>query len=221
VFTRTSADGEEGYPGALAARVAYLLSSNDDLAITYEATTSAPTIVNLTQHTYFDLSAGNAADVLSHELQIDAGSYLPVDDTMIPLGRPWSVAGTPFDFRSATAIGSRLRMHDEQLRRGQGYDHSWILEKPAPLARAAQVTEPQSGRSLEVWTTEPGLQFYSGNRLDGGVTAAGDRVLRQHAGFCLETQHFPDSPNQPAFPSTVLRPGETYRSTTVWRFGCA
>ena len=221
VFTRLSPDGEEGYPGALAARVAYVLSSTDDVTITYEATTSAPTIVNLTQHTYFDLSAGSAADVLAHELTIDAGSYLPVDDTMIPLGDASPVADTPFDFRAATSIGSRLQAADDQLRRGRGYDHSWVLDKPAPLARAARAADRASGRSVEVWTTEPGLQFYSGNLLDGSVAAAGGRVLRQHAGFCLETQHFPDSPNQPAFPSTVLRPGETYRSTTVWRCGCA
>ena len=221
VLTRNSPDGEEGYPGALDARVRYRVTADDELAIEYEATTTAPTIVNMTQHTYFDLSAGEARDVLAHELAIDADSYLPVDDTSIPLGAPAPVAGTPFDFRAATAIGDRLGQDDEQLRHGRGYDHSWLLDRRAPLSRAARVLEPASGRTLEVWTSEPALQFYSGNRLDGSITAAGGRVLQRHAGFCLETQHAPDSPNRPDFPSTVLRPSDTYRSTTVWRFGCA
>jgi aldose 1-epimerase len=219
VFTRTSVDGEEGYPGAVDVRVSYGVTAHE-VAIEYEATSTAATIMNMTQHTYFDLSGGAARDVLSHELTIDAGAYLPVDETLIPVGAPASVAGTPFDFRDAAAIGSRMAVDDTQLRRARGYDHTWVLDKPAAFSRAARVWEPTSGRSLEVWTTEPGLQFYAGNQLDGSITAAGRRVLRRHAGFCLEPHHFPDSPNRDDFPSAVLRPGETYRSRTVWRLGC-
>jgi aldose 1-epimerase len=218
VLTRTSVDGEEGYPGEVHARVTYTLTTDDDVTIEYEATTSAATVVNLTQHTYFDLSAGAAADVLSHQLTIDADSFVPVDETLIPAGAVAGVSDTPFDFRTATSIGARIGADHEQLKYGRGYDHTWVLRKPTAFSRAAFVREPASGRTLQVWTSEPGLQFYSGNQLDGSIIAAAGRVLRRHAGFCLETQHFPNSPNRPDFPSTVVRPAQTYRSRTVWRF---
>jgi aldose 1-epimerase len=218
-FSRTSADGEEGYPGTLDVGVSYELSLEDEVTIEYRATTTAPTIVNLTQHTYFDLSAGAAADVLGHELTLDANCYLPVDERLIPLGAEEAVAGTPFDFRQPTPIGSRITQADEQLRRGRGYDHSWVLNRRGPVSRAAVAVEPTSGRTLEVWTTEPAVQFYSGNQLDGSIIAAGDRVLHRHAGFCLETQHYPDSPNHPLFPPTTLHPAQTFASKTVWRLG--
>ena len=223
VFSRRSPDGEEGYPGDLQVRVSYELSrhdGHDDVSIAYSATTTAPTIVNLTQHSYFDLSSGRAHDVLGHELTIDASSYVPVDSGLIPLGTTAAVAGTPFDFRASTGIGTRIGHDDPQLARGRGYDHCWVLNGGGGLARAAHVAEPTSGRTLEVWTTEPGVQFYSGNLLDGRI-AAGGRALNRHTGFCLETQHMPDSPNIPVFPSTTLVPAAAYSSRTVWRLGCA
>ena len=217
-LSRQSGDGEEGYPGVLRARVIYDLTDTNELWIRYEATASKPTVVNLTQHTYFDLSAGEEPDVLGHELILDADTFLPVDDGLIPLGAAAAVADTPFDFRHRTTIGARIHEGDEQLRRGRGYDHNWIIKGAGHLRRAAMVVEPRSGRTLEVWSTEPGVQFYSGNRLTSAVTAHG-RPLSPHAGFCLETQHFPDSPNHPTFPTTVLRPSYTCASTTMWRFG--
>ena len=228
-FTRTSPAGEEGYPGALAVSVTYTLTDANTLAFDYEATTDAPTIVNLTQHTYFNLAgqrerAGDGpaplATILDHVLQIAADRYTPVDATLIPTGELAPVEGTPFDFREGTPIGARIGADHEQLRRGRGYDHNWVLTRAGDgLAPAARLVEPTSGRTLEVATTEPGIQFYSGNFLDGSITGKGVRALSHRSGLCLETQHFPDSPNQPAFPSTVLRPGDTYRSRTVLTFG--
>ena len=219
VLTRTSPDGEEGYPGALDVRVTYTLTDDDALAFAYQATTDAATPVNLTQHTYFNL-AGPGGDVLGHELTLDAGAFTPVDSTLIPTGEVRPVAGTPFDFREPRAIGERIGADDEQIRYGGGYDHNWVLDREgeAGLVRAARLYDPSSGRAMEVWTTEPGVQFYSGNFLDGSLTGRGGVAYAYRSGLALETQHFPDSPNQAAFPSTVLRPGETYRSRTVYRF---
>jgi aldose 1-epimerase len=218
-FSRTSPDGEEGYPGNLAVRVTYELTDADELLVTYHATTDKATPVNLTQHSYFNLAA-DGSDVLGHQLTIAADRFTPVDATLIPTGELALVQGTPFDFRTATPIGARIEQANEQLKNGQGYDHNWVLNrKGAGLQLAARVVEPKTGRTLEVSTTEPGVQFYSGNFLDGSITGKGGRVYKRRTGFCLETQHYPDSPNHPAFPSTILRPGSEYSSETVFRFG--
>ena len=215
-----SVSGDEGYPGTLDARVTYTLGDDDSVTIDSEATTDAPTVVNLSQHSYFNLTGG-VRDILGHELQLDAAEMTPVDATLIPTGEIVTVAGTPFDFRRATPIGARIGARDEQLARGHGYDHNYVMRRaPGELARGARVREPESGRTIEVWTTEPGLQFYSGNFLDGTIVGKNGTTYRHRWGFCLETQHFPDAPNQPAFPSIVLRPGATYRTRTVWRLAC-
>lgn len=218
-LTYVSADGEEGYPGRLTAHATYRLGDDDTLTITFEATTTAPTPVNLANHAYFNLSGDPSHTILDHVLTIDANRFTPVSPTLIPTGERRGVAGTPFDFRTATAIGSRIESGDDQLRIGKGYDHNWILTKPQPgaMTRAAVLADPVSGRSLEVRTTQPGLQFYSGNFLDG-KPAGGGTVFQHRTGLCLETQHFPDSPNHPDFPPTILRPGETYSQTTVLAF---
>lgn len=218
----TSADGEEGYPGMLDVRVTYTLTDRDELVIGYWATTSQPTPVNLTQHTYFNLTGDPGRDILGHEFQAAADWFTPVDATLIPTGEIAPVAGTPFDFTRPTAVGARIDLDNIQLRRAGGYDHNFALNGGGGvLAFAARVYEPTTGRMLEVHTTEPGLQFYSGNFLDGSIQGKGDRRYGHRCGFCLETQHFPDSPNQPAFPPTVVRSGEEYISQTVYRFGVA
>jgi aldose 1-epimerase len=222
-LTYTSRDGEEGYPGTLTAKVTYTLTPNDELMVQYEASADKATPVNLTNHSYFNL-AGNG-DILAHQLTLEADRFTPVDETLIPTGEIAPVEGTPFDFRKQTAIGARINGDHEQLRRGNGYDHNYVLNqggRPAgdqSLRHFARVVEPSSGRTLDVATTEPGVQFYSGNFLDGSAIGKGGHVYGRRTGFCLETQHFPDSPNHPNFPSTILRPGGKYSSKTVFMFG--
>jgi aldose 1-epimerase len=216
-LTYLSRDAEEGYPGSLAVTAVYTLTEDNALRLEFSGTTDRDTVVNLTQHSYFNLRGGG--DILGHIVQINADRFTPVDSTLIPTGELRPVAGTPFDFRKPTAVGGRIDEADEQLRYGKGYDHNWILIKsPRVLGVDAIVYEPESGRVLEVSSNQPGLQFYSGNFLDGSITGKDGQVYRLRNGFCMEPQHFPDSPNHANFPSTVLRPGHMYRSTIIYRF---
>ena len=215
-----AADGEQGYPGNLDATVVYSLTEDNEIVMRFHAVTDQPTPVNLTQHSYFNLAGAGSGDILGQEITIDADKFVPIDAGSIPLGPLAPVTGTPFDFRQPRAIGERIGQPDKQLRHGSGYDHCWVLNKPADsreLTRAVHVCDPGSGRVLELFTQEPGVQFYSGNFLDGSLQGKGsDYGFR--SGFCIEPQHFPDSPNRPEYPETILRPGEVYETESRYRF---
>lgn len=221
ILSHFSPDGDEGYPGNLNVQVTYTLTDDNDLRMYYAARTDKTTVVNLTNHAYFNLTGDPSQSILDHEMTIMADAYLPVNEDLIPTGALEDLSGGNFDFQMPKAIGTHIKAEDEQLNIAGGYDHTWVLRKDEENKKpqlAASVYEPKSGRVLEVLTTEPGIQFYTGNFLDGNYTGKGGKVYQDHAGFCLETQHFPDSPNQPNFPSTLLKPGETYRTTTIYRF---
>jgi aldose 1-epimerase len=214
--------GEGGFPGTLTTKVVYSLREDGGLVIDYTATTDAPTVVNLTNHAYFNLAGEGEGTILDHQLQLESDAFTPTDERLIPTGELRPVAGTPFDFRKPAAIGARIDAADEQIQKGHGYDHNFVLRGTAGTLRlAARVVDPKSGRMLETFTTEPGVQFYTGNFMDGKTLGKGGKPYVKRGAFCLETQHYPDSPNQPAFPSTVLRPGRIYRQTTVYKLGVA
>lgn len=219
-LSRVSPDGEQGFPGEMPIRVTYSLNENNDLRLDYEATTTKPTVVTLTNHVYFNLAGNGSGDVYGQKLQVMADQYTPTDADQVPTGELAPVAGTALDFRKLTLIGAHIRDSDPQMRYAQGYDHNFVLRKPAgdPLPLAVRMYDPASGRILEVRTTEPGVQVYSGNHLGGTMVTAAGTMVRQGDGLALETEHFPNSPNEPRFPSTVLRPGETLHSSTVFHF---
>ena len=219
VLSYLSKDGEEGYPGNLRTTVVYTLTNNNELRIDYTATTDKDTVLNLTHHSYFNLAGEGNGDILKHNLVLRADSFIPTDAGSIPTGEIRNVAGTPFDFRKANTIGERINNDDEQLKLGNGYDHTWVIDgRVGTLRQAAVVYERTTGREMEVWTTEPGVQFYTGNFLDAAIIGKSGKPYPRRSGFCLETQHYPDSPNRPNFPTTTLRKGATYHSTTIYRF---
>jgi aldose 1-epimerase len=217
-LTLVSPDGDAGFPGTLTTVVRYTLGGKD-LKIEYSATTDKDTVLNLTSHSYFNLKGQGEGGVLQHELKLNASRYTPVDDNLIPTGELAPVAGSPFDFRKPTTIGARIDNDNDQIKKGKGYDHNWVLDSGGgKLSEAAEVYEPTTGRVMQVWTDQPGVQFYTGNFLDGTITGKGGKVYQRRAALCLETQHFPDSPNHPKFPSTELKPGEKYHTVTIYRF---
>jgi len=217
-LTYTSKDLEEGYPGNLQAEVTYTLTNDNELKIDYKATTDKKTIVNLTNHSYFNLSGNTKTDILNHEVSIAASKFLPVDKGLIPTGGPKDVKGTPFDFTTAHTVGERINDKDQQLQIGGGYDHCWVFDDSNKLSPKATVYDSASGRFMELFTTEPAVQFYSGNFLNGSVTGKFNTVYTKRFGLCLETEHYPDSPNQPSFPTTVLNPGDVYTTQTIYKF---
>lgn len=219
VLTYLSKDGEEGYPGNLTTRVVYTLTNNNELKIEYSASSDKDTVTNLTHHSYFNLAGEGNGDILNTRVTINGSRFVPTDAGSIPLGELRRVTGTPFDFLSAHSISERINQDDEQIKFGSGYDHTWVINGRQGVMRlAATAYEPNSGRVMQVWTTEPGMQFYTGNFLDGTLTGKAGKLYPRRSGFCFETQHYPDSPNQPSFPTTTLKKGATYKSTTVYRF---
>ncbi|MFC1484231.1 aldose epimerase family protein [Candidatus Neomarinimicrobiota bacterium] len=219
-FTYLSKDGEEGYPGNLSVEIIYTLTDDNSLKIDYSAATDKKTVLNLAHHSYFNLAGAGSGDILGHEMMLNADQFIPTRTDLIPTGELVNVKGTPFDFNTPTTIGDRIDQNDEQLRRGGGFDHCWVLNKSGEnsLDLGARVYEPSTGRVLELYTTDVGVQFYSGNFLDGSITGKEGKVYPHRSAFCLEPEHFPDSPNQPQFPSVVLTPEDMYNKTTIYKF---
>lgn len=218
-LTYTSKDGEEGFPGNLKVTATYTITDNNELRLDFSATTDQPTLCNLTHHSYFNLAGQGNGDILNHVVYINADNTTPVDSTLITTGEIKPVDGTPFDFRKPTTIGARINDPDTVLQYGPGYDHNWVINKPlGELGLMARVVEPGSGRVMEVWSTEPGLQFYTGNFLDGSLTGKDGKIYQRRTAFCMEPHHYPDSPNKPQFPTTELKPGETYHNTIIYKF---